>query len=104
MKFAFIKFDEVVKRIYKLKNAYFYTKNCVLILFFNRNEVNSVRPYILFIFRRLCKTVVMQTGIPGLKIKSQKTISVEGSLPSFFLKSISFRKERSLSDRKGRLP
>jgi len=44
------------------------------------------------------------SGIPGLKIKSQKTISFEGSLPSFFLKSISFRKERSLSDRKGRLP
>jgi len=47
---------------------------------------------------------VINTGIPDLKIKSQKTISFEGRLPSFFLKSISFRKERSLSDRKGRLP
>jgi len=37
----------------------------------------------------------MRLGIPGLKIKSQKTISFEGSLPSFFLKSISFRKDRS---------
>ena len=34
------------------------------------------------------------TGIPGLKIKSQKTISFEGSLPSFFLKSITLGKKR----------
>jgi len=48
--------------------------------------------------------IIVKAGIPGLKMKSQKTISFEGSLPFFFLKSISFRKERSLRDRKGRLP
>jgi len=41
----------------------------------------------------LAKQILKRTGILGLKIKSQKTISFEGSLPSFFLKSITLGKK-----------
>jgi len=39
------------------------------------------------------KKLNLSTGIPGLKIKNQKTINFEGSLPSFFLKSITLGKK-----------